>query len=178
MVEEYNLAEVIKKYVELRDLTLQEVSDKVNMNYKTFLGRLKRNAITADLLLDLANILDIDLYWLSDLFGTHRSTSIMYLHKINRMSDELRKYEYPTLLDDLDSSIKEYGKNNISMIRKKLIKRYHKMYYILDVILPENIDLKLSVERNIETCYCFIDNNKLDGKEALNIIIKKRGEEI
>jgi DNA-binding CsgD family transcriptional regulator len=55
----------IAAYVEVRltskGITKQWLADKLEINYKTFVGKLKRNSITAEELLKISYYLDIDL---------------------------------------------------------------------------------------------------------------------
>lgn len=56
-----NISKHIENVMNQKGITKQWLADKLNINYKTFVGKLKRNSITADELLEIAYYLNIDL---------------------------------------------------------------------------------------------------------------------
>ena len=49
------ISEIIKRYIKMRGYTIQQVADKLGVNYKTFVGILNRDAIDAKLLFSSTN---------------------------------------------------------------------------------------------------------------------------
>lgn len=56
-----NISKHIENVMNQKGITKQWLADKLNINYKTFVGKLKRNSITAEELLEIAYYLNIDL---------------------------------------------------------------------------------------------------------------------
>lgn len=67
-----SIGSLIKRHIKMRGRTVKEVADLLGRNYTTLSGVLKRDAVDAKLLFQLANLLDIDLLWLAQLFDQRR----------------------------------------------------------------------------------------------------------
>lgn len=183
---------LVKRYIKMRGKTAKEVSRMLGRNYTTFCGVLNRDAVDAKLLFELANLLDMDLEWMSELFGHHKPVSYLAPYQMPRMKPELREHVYPEVSGWLDECIRN-NPFSISDARKELIGNYPSLFFLLDVLLPEGDTIRVTVERGKEKYYCtpIGDHHKYhprirgrsltwsyDGGEMLNRIIATRKEEI
>ena len=147
------ISQIIKRYIRMRGMTIQQVADKLNINYKTFAGILNRDAVDAKLLLKLSVLLNIDLYWLSQLYEKPHNISFLEKYQMTRMSQDMRAIERKIVMDYLDRHIRE-NPDSISDIKNALIADFKQLFYILDVLLPEEYTIIISVERNKEKYFC------------------------
>ena len=137
----------------MRRFTINQVAKMIGMNYKTFDGILNRNAIDAKLLLELANLLNIDLCWMAQLYEKKRPISFLEQYQMTRMSIEMKTSELKIVTNALDRHIIE-NPNNISAIKNALMTDFNQLFYLLDVMLPENYIIRIAVERGKERYYC------------------------
>ena len=72
-----SISEIIKRYIKLRGYKIQQVADMLNVNYKTFDGILNRDVVDAKLLFQLANLLEIDLCWMAQLYENKKPISFL-----------------------------------------------------------------------------------------------------
>lgn len=56
-----NIGEYIKRYIKEDGRTSLWIAEKLGMNYKTFVGKLNRNSLSADDLLKISALIDMDL---------------------------------------------------------------------------------------------------------------------
>ena len=144
--------------------------------------------IDAKLLFELANLLDIDLVWMAELFDHRKPISMFAQYQLPRMQSDFRKHDYPEVLAQLDYCIKN-NPDSIADVRKELLSIYPNMFYILDVLMPEEDIIRITVERGKEKYYCIPlgqqSNTRgrslhqiLDSREMLNRIILERKEEL
>ncbi|MEI2465042.1 hypothetical protein [Niallia taxi] len=63
-----NLAEYIEKRMEEKGIRKNWLAEKLNMNYKTFVGKMKRNSITGEEILLISHYLDLNLNQLKEIF--------------------------------------------------------------------------------------------------------------
>ncbi len=147
------VAETIEKHIKMRNRTRAEIAAAVGEDYKTFCGILNRGdeAIRTPLLLRLANVLDIDLNWLVQLYKGEQSISFLERHQMSRMSDEFRKNELPNITKNMDALIRT--SDTVSEVKKVLVAQWP-LFYLLDVLLPEEYIIRITVERDRETYYC------------------------
>ncbi len=187
------VSKIIKRYIKMRGYTIQQVADKLDMNYKTFDGILNRDAVDANLLFKLANLLDIDLCWMAQLYEKRRPISFLEQFQMSRMNAEMREEELKIVLPCLDRHIQE-NPNNISDVKASITRDFNQLFYLLDVLLPENYIIRISVERNREKYYCmpiqsYVQSSYLgrgrnattqfyEGHEMLKRIILERKAEI
>ena len=153
------ISQIIKRYIRMRGMTIQQVADKLNINYKTFAGILNRDAVDAKLLLKLSVLLNIDLYWLSQLYEKPQSISFLEKSQMSRMSSDMRAIERQIVMDYLDRHIRE-NPDSISDVKNALMADFKQLFYILDVLLPEDYTIIISVERNKEKYFCMPMNEK------------------
>ena len=147
------ISEVIKRHIKMRGYTINRVSEVLGINYKTFDGILNRDAIDAKLLFKLANLLNIDLCWMAQLYEKRRPISFLEQYQLTRMSDEMKEAELKLVLNCLDRHILE-NPNNISEVKNALIRDFNQLFYLLDVLLPEKYIIRIAVERGKERYYC------------------------
>lgn len=187
------VSKIIKRYIKMRGYTIRQVADKLDMNYKTFDGILNRDAVDAKLLFQLANLLDIDLCWMAQLYEKKRPVSFLEQYQMSRMNAEMREEERKIVLSCLDRHIKD-NPNSISDVKACLTRDFNQLFYLLDVLLPEDYIIRISVERDREKYYCmpmqttvrtsFIGRGRnattqfYEGHEMLKRIILERKAEI
>ena len=193
MMNELTIGGLIKRYIKMRGRTAKDVSAALNIPYTTFCGILNRDAVDAKLLFQLANLLDIDLDWMSQLFGHHRPISPLAPLQMPRMQSDFRRNIYPTVKKSLDTCIQN-NPDSISDARKELLSYHPSLFFLLDVLLPEEDIIRITVERKKEKFHCIPINQTssyrpqtrgrsaccqiYEGIEALNLIIAARKEEM
>ena len=193
MNDTLSISQIVKRYIKMRRYTIQDVADKLDINYKTFDGILNRDAIDAKLLFQLANLLDIDLCWMSQLYEKKRPISFLEQYQMTRMNHEMRENESKTVLANLDRHIYN-NPLKLTDIKTELLRDYPQLFYLLDVLLPETYIIRVVVERNREKYYCMPINssehpNRLgrgrnattqffEGQEMLKQIILARKAEL
>ena len=148
-----SISEIIKRYIKLRGYKIQQVADILNVNYKTFDGILNRDVVDAKLLFQLANLLEIDLCWMAQLYENKKPISFLEQFQMTRMNQEMRDHEIKMVLSCLDRHIVEIP-TSISEIKTLLLRDFPQLFYLLDVLLPENYTIRVAVERNREKYYC------------------------
>ena len=75
MENKLSIGKILKRYITMRGFTITEVANKLDRNYKTLAGILNRDAVDAETLFQLANLLDIDLCWMAQLYDKKRPIS-------------------------------------------------------------------------------------------------------
>jgi transcriptional regulator with XRE-family HTH domain len=148
-----SISEIIKRYIKLRGYKIQQVADMLNINYKTFDGILNRDVVDAKLLFQLANLLEIDLCWMAQLYENKKPISFLEQFQMTRMNQEMRDHEMKMVLSCLDRHIVE-NPASVSEIKTLLLRDFPQLFYLLDVLLPENYTIRVTVERNREKYYC------------------------
>ncbi len=192
MNDELTIGSLIKRYIKMRGKTLKETADAVGIKYTTFSGILTRNVVSAELLFELTNYLSIDLEWMAHLFDHHKPISPLAPLQMPRMQSDFRKHDLPNVQKHLDYCIKN-NPTSISDARKELLKIYPNMFYLLDILLPEDDIIRITVERGKEKYHCIPISDwqdpiktrgrnafrtSYDGIEALNQVIASRKEEL
>ena len=148
-----SISEIIKRYIKLRGYKIQQVAEMIGVNYKTFDGILNRDVVDAKLLFQLANLLEIDLCWMAQLYENKKPISFLEQFQMTRMNQEMRDHEIKMVLSCLDRHIIETP-TSISEIKTLLLRDFPQLFYLLDVLLPENYTIRVAVERNREKYYC------------------------
>lgn len=172
----------------MRGMTIMQVADKLGMNYKTLAGILNRDAVDAKLLFELWELLNIDLYWMAQLHVKPQNVSVLDRRQMNRMSSEMRKAEREIVLEYLDRHIKE-NPDRISAVKIAMMKDFNHLFYLLDVLLPENYNIGVADDRGKEKYYCMPVDAKpntgsfggitpfREGNEMLKkLILERKGE--
>lgn len=147
------ISQIIKRYIKLRGYSIQGVADKLGVNYKTFDGILNRDAVDAKMLLRLANLLGMDLCWMAQLYENKRPISFLEQYQMTRMNNELREGEKRLVLARLDQHILN-NPCSISEVKKELLRDFGQLFYLLDVLLPEDYIIRVAIERDREKYYC------------------------
>ena len=182
------IGSLIKRHIKMRGKTTKEVSEALGRKYTTFCGILNRNTVDAELLFELANYLDIDLIWMSQLFDHRKPISSLARYQMPRMRSDLRNHDYPDVCSQLDLCIK-HNPTSIADARRELIGIFSNVFYLLDILMPENDIIRITVERGKEKYYCIPMDDKpptrgrgmqqiYDGNEMLNQLILQRKEEL
>ncbi len=188
MEDKLTIGSLIKRHIKMRGRSVKEIAKELGRNYTTLSGIINRDAVNAKLLFELANLLDIDLNWMSELFGHKKPISVFAQYQMPRMQSEFRKHDYPNVLRQLDICIQN-NPTSVADVRKELLTTYPNMFYLLDILMPEEDVIRITVERGKEKYYCIpltTQNNTrgrnlqqiLDSKEMLNRIILERKEEL
>ena len=154
------ISKIIKRYIKMRGMTIKQVADKLDINYKTFAGLLNRDAVDAYLLLRLSVLLNIDLCWMLQLYSTPQNISFLEQYQMTRMNAETRETERKIVLDYLDRYIFE-NPDSITDVKNLILKDFNQLFYLLDVLLPEDYIIRIAVERNKEKYYCMPLNANL-----------------
>ena len=84
----FSIGWLIKRYIKMRNYTMKQVADILNIKYTTFSGRIVRDDIDAELLFQLANLLEMDLAWMAQLFDKHRPIGLLDKYQMSRMSEK------------------------------------------------------------------------------------------
>lgn len=185
------IGELIKRFVKLRGRTMKEVAADLAVNYTTLNGIINRNALDAKLLFELANLLDIDLNWMSQMFDHHHPISYLERHQMPRMQSEFREHELPTVYKALDDCIRN-NPNSLAEARHELLRHFNQAFYLLDVLLPEDYIILITVDRKCEKYLCLSMTANtggrgrtvtgrpavVEGHEMINRLIANRKEEI
>lgn len=189
----YNsIGEMIKWFIKkVRNRTIKETAMAMGINYTTFSEQLKNNTLTAETLLKLAAYLDIDLNWMLLVLGYHGTASTIDREMIPRMGIEFREMERKRVLQRLDILIKE-NPTSTPDTRRELLKEFGRnMFYLLDVLIPEEYSLYMISERGKMKYYVDIPrptrgnspqyvmrrksvNVLYEGAKALDIVIEER----
>ena len=172
----------------MRGRTREEVASLIGIDYKTFSGHLARNSIKAEELLKLAAVLEIDLNWMSEIICPSEGVSKISARKIPRMSSDYRAAMRPGVLSVMDSLINE-NPCSVSEVRNGL-KRLYNTFFLLDVLLPEDLQICIQIDRRGNEQYFTTDDqiyfqgerqqtivSLIDTNEALFRIIQERMEE-
>lgn len=192
----YNsVGEMIKWFIKkVRNKSIKETALAMGINYTTFCEQLKNNTLTAETLFRLAAYLDIDLNWMMLVLGYHGVVSAIDREMIPRMNSEFRELERKSVLKRLDALIKE-NPNSTADTRRELLRNYGRnMFYLLDVLIPEEYNLYMISERGKIKYYVDIPrpveqrqqyvmrrksvNMLYEGSRALDIAIEERKDQL
>lgn len=188
MEKSLSIGWLIKRYIKLRGRTVKEVAKQVGKKYTTLSGILKRDAVDAELLMQLANILDLDLAWMAQLYDCRETIGFWEFCHIPRMQSDFRNQEYKGVRDRLDDCIRN-NPTSIADARRELIASYPSVFYLLDVLLPEEDVIRIVVERGKERYFCIPAGDPIvsrgrtlkrsyNSTQMLNLIIARRKEEL
>lgn len=193
----YNsIGEMLKWFIKnVRNKTIKETAMAMGINYTTFSEQLKNNTLTAETLLRLAAYMDIDLNWMLLVLGYHGIASAIDREMIPRMNTEFRETERKKVLKRLDALIKE-NPTSTPDTRRELLKEFGRnMFYLLDVLIPEEYSLYMISERGNVKYYVDIPrpareqnpqyvmrrksvNVLYEGSKALDIVIEERKDNL
>lgn len=192
MKNDNTIGGMIKRLIKCRNRTEKMIAEQLGIKYTTFSAQLINNTVSAETLFRLSAYLDIDLNWMMVVLGYHGPVSALERELIPRMQSEFRKAEKEYVLPRLDCIIGE-NPNSTADARRELIKEFHdNLYYLLDVLVPEEFELYMVSERGKNKYYVdthektrgqqyFVMRRKpiswlKEGNQALDIIIEERKE--
>lgn len=177
-----SLGDLIKLYMLHRNKTVGEVAEFLGLKRdKALYDILQNNRISADKMFQFAELLEMDLNMTAEVLKNDDSLSLQKRHQIPRMSEEARQREK----DKIDPTINwclEQNLHNPRKTRFDLCKMFRSMFYLLDVLLPQDCFIIVQVNRGIENYQVFSPrwqksaNNELSGATALEYLLL-RGED-
>jgi hypothetical protein len=101
----------------------------------------------------LAAYLDLDLEWMEYVLGYHGTVGSMERGTTPRMKESFRNKELKIVYRELDRIIKE-NPSSTSDARRELLSSFGKnMFYLLDVLIPEEYNIYMSSERGGKTIF-------------------------
>ena len=187
---------MIKRFIKNRNRTEKQIAGELGIKNTTFSAQLSRDTVSAETLFRLSVLLDIDLNWMKYALGYHGQVGFLEREQIPRMQEEFRENERAFVLHRLDDLI-NVNPGSTADVRRELLKEFHgNMFYLLDVLVPDEFELFLVVERGVTKYY--VDTKEMltkgmlsctnmrrkpiaclkDGNNALNIVIEDRKDEI
>lgn len=190
-----SIGSMIKWFIDCRNRTIKETAAAMNIKYTTFSAQLNSNTVTAETLMKLASYLDIDLNWMLVVLGYHGSVSAVEREMIPRMQYEFRNFEKKKVEKVLDQIIIE-NPDSTPDARRELLRVFgNKMFYLLDVLVPEEYNLYMISERGKNKYYVDIPRDSrgcmnscamrrkavsvlFERSKALDIVIEERKEQI
>ena len=196
MKDTNNIGGMIKRFIKNRNRTEKQIAGELGIKNTTFSAQLNHDTVSAETLFRLSVLLDIDLNWMKYALGYHGQVGLLEREQIPRMQEEFRENERKFVLNRMDDLIND-NPNSTADVRRELLKEFHdNMFYLLDVLVPDEFELFLVVERGKAKYYVDIKEvlpkrlssfasmrNKpiaclKDGNNALNIVIEDRKDEI
>lgn len=186
------IGEMIKRIIHGRNKTIKETAAELNIGYTTFSAQLQNDTMTVDTMFRLAAYLDIDLNWFSMALGYFGTVNPLEREMIPRMQSIFREKVKKEVLKNLDLYINQCS-GNTSEIRKELLNQYnHNVFYLLDVLIPDDYEILMSSERDkpvfsVKNIDFSINRTGFPGRrtgvgilmsstEALNSVIEDRKE--
>lgn len=182
---------MIKWFIDFRNKSIKETAAAMNIKYTTFSAQLNNNTVTAETLMKLAAYLDIDLNWMLVVLGYRGPVSAVERELIPRMQSEIRDIEGKRT-DKILAQIIQESPNSTSDARRELLRAFgNRMFFLLDILIPEEYNIYMISERG-ETKYYVdisrasrgnIDNYVMrrkpvsvlyEGSKAIDIIIEER----
>ena len=196
MKDTNNIGGMIKRFIKNRNRTEKQIAGELGIKNTTFSAQLNHDTVSAETLFRLSVLLDIDLNWMKYALGYHGQVGPLEREQIPRMQEEFRENERKFVLNRMDDLIND-NPNSTADVRRELLKEFHdNMFYLLDVLVPDDFELFLVVERGKAKYY--VDTKEVlpkrlssfasmrnkpiaclkDGNNALNIVIEDRKDEI
>lgn len=190
-----SVGSMIKWLIECRGKSIKQTSIDMDIKYTTFSEQLKRSNISVDTLFKLAAYLDIDLNWMMVVLGYHGPVSPFERELIPRMSPEFREIEQQEVLRRLDEIILENPESTADARRELLGSFKKNVFYLLDVLVPEEQNIYMTMERDKFKFYVDVPSNfggrsrpttmmrrksinvLYDEKQVLDLIIEERKEQ-
>lgn len=143
-----SIGSMIKWFIKCRGKSIKQTAIDMGINYTTFSEQLNRSNISVETLFKLAAYLDIDLNWMMVVLGYHGPVNAFEKELIPRMSHDFRIVEQKEVLKVLDQIILD---NPVSTpdARRELLKAFKKnTFYLLDVLVPEEQNIYMTMERD------------------------------
>lgn len=166
-----SIGSMLKWFIDCRNRTIKETAAAMNIKYTTFSAQLNNNTVTAETLMKLAAYLDIDLNWMLVVLGYHGPVSAVEREMIPRMQYEFRDFEKKKVEKVLDQIIIE-NPDSTPDARRELLRAFgNKMFYLLDVLVPEEYNLYMISERGKNKYYVDIPR---DSRGCMNSCVMRR----
>ena len=185
---------MIKRFIKNRNRTEKQIAGELGIKNTTFSAQLNHDTVSAETLFRLSVLLDMDLNWMKYALGYHGPVGLLEREQIPRMQEDFREDEREFVLHRIDDLI---NPNSTTDVRRELLKEFHdNMFYLLDVLVPEEFEIFLVVERGkakyyVDTkealpkrmsSFASMRNKPIaclkDGNNALNIVIEDRKDEL
>lgn len=189
-----SIGSMIRWLITCRNRSVKETAAAMNIKYTTFSAQLINNTLTADTLLKLAAYLDIDLEWMMIVLGYGGPSSIIDREMIPRMQSGFREKELKKVTMNLERIIAENPTSTPSARRELLSAYGDNMFYLLDVLVPEEYNLYMITERGKTKFYVDIPkptrgrqgvvsrrkriSSLYEGSKALDIVIEERKDKL
>lgn len=187
---------MIKRFIKNRNRTEKQIAGELCIKNTTFSAQLNHDTVSAETLFRLSVLLDMDLNWMKYALGYHGTVGLLEREQIPRMQEDFRENERKFVLERIDDLIDE-NPSSTADVRRELLREFHdNMFYLLDVLVPEEFELFLVVERGkakyyVDTkealpkrmsSFASMRNKPIaclkDGNNALNIVIEERKDDI
>ena len=148
-----SIGSLIKWIIKCRNKTITETAEAMHIKKTTFSAQLINNTVSADTLFKLAAYLDLDLEWMEYVLGYHGTVGSMERETIPRMQESFRNKELKIVYRELDRILKE-NPSSTPDARRELLSSFGKnMFYLLDVLIPEEYNIYMSSERGGKTIF-------------------------
>lgn len=191
METDQSIGTLIKAFIKYRNKTMKETALAMGIRYNTFSAQLHNNTLTAETLFHLAGYLDIDLNWMMAVLGYHRTICVMDRELIPRMHSDFRDLELKKVNPILLRVIQDNPTSTPDARRELLHEFGGNMFFLLDVLVPENYNLYRIADREKIKYYVDIPRETrgtpiitsgrrkpisllLEGSKALDIVIEER----
>ena len=187
---------MIKRFIKNRNRTEKQIAGELGIKNTTFSAQLNHDTVSAETLFRLSVLLDMDLNWMKYALGYHGPVGLLEREQIPRMQEDFRENEREFVLHRIDDLI-NLNPESTADVRRELLKEFHdNMFYLLDVLVPEEFEIFLVVERGkakyyVDTkealpkrmsSFASMRNKPIaclkDGNNALNIVIEDRKDEL
>ena len=147
MKDTNNIGGMIKRFIKNRNRTEKQIAGELGIKNTTFSAQLNHDTVSAETLFRLSVLLDIDLNWMKYALGYHGQVGLLEREQIPRMQEEFRENERKFGLNRMDDLIND-NPNSTADVRRERLKEFHEnMFYLLDVLVPDEFELFLVVER-------------------------------
>lgn len=141
-----NLTEIIKKHIDLRGKSIPKLAEMIGVNTSTLYDKLHNNRISVEDLFKISVALDINLEWLKAALGYSYQSSSFKPIEVLRMSEDYRYAEIPEVKKSIIRCYLQFP-DDLTSTKKELLSTYKNLFYILDVMLPEDFKIFTITER-------------------------------
>ena len=143
-----SLGDLIWLYMRHRNKSVGEVAGFLGLKRdKALYDILQNNRISANKLFKLTDLLEMDLNMTAEVLKNDDSLSLQKRHQIPRMSEEARCREKEKIAKTIDWCL-EQNLHNPRKTRFELCKMFGSMFYLLDVLLPQDCLIRVHLGAN------------------------------
>lgn len=186
-----SIGALVKAFMKCRYKTMKETALAMGIPYTTFSAQLHNNTLSAETLFRLAGYLDMDLNWMMAVLGYYGPICAIDREQIPRMRADFREQEWKKVNQVLLRVIQE-NPTSTPDARRELLREFGgNMFYLLDVLVPEDYNLYRIADREKVKYYVdipketrgthFISSGRrkpisllFEGSKALDIVIEER----